>query len=452
MDILNLLKRNEGKTLEFKQDLSSTEGFLKTVIAFANTAGGIIVIGVEDKTKFIRGIKEPLALEERVANLISDNISPRLVPEIEIALWRQTYLLTVQVYPSSSRPHYLERLGPQKGTYVRVGSTNRVADENTINELKRIVTSESFDELPVLQCNSEAIDFRVTSESFKSFHQIKRSDLETLGLLTKHQGRLVPTVAGVILFGKEREKYFPDAWIQAGRFEGKTKQYIADTIEIRSYPILAIEEAEGFVRKHAMQALKINGLRREEKWSVPLPAIREVLVNAVVHADYSQRGAPIRLAIFEDRIEVENPGLLPFGLTIEDILGGVSKLRNRTIAKIFYRLKLIEHWGSGIQRIKGLCQEWGFDDPRFEEIGTHFRATIYTTPKKKAQSDSVDQKILAALKAAEETGLTTQEIALVIKKTTRSTRTRLLSLIERKLVVEIGTSDKDPKRKYYLST
>lgn len=105
MDLTELLKRPEGKTIEFKRDLSSTAGVLRTVVAFANTAGGTVLIGVEDGTRHVRGVADPLALEERLASLLSDGIVPRLMPDIEILPWRSTNLLAVQVYPSPSRPH-----------------------------------------------------------------------------------------------------------------------------------------------------------------------------------------------------------------------------------------------------------------------------------------------------------------------------------------------------------
>jgi ATP-dependent DNA helicase RecG len=91
-------------------------------------------------------------------------------------------------------------------------------------------------------------------------------------------------------------------------------------------------------------------------------------MNAIVHADYAQQGAPIRIALFDDRIEIENPGLLPFGLTIEDIMQGVSKLRNRVIGRVFHELHLIERWGSGIQRMTSACQEAGLRAPRPKRI------------------------------------------------------------------------------------
>ena len=104
MDLSDLLTRGEGKTLEFKGDLSSPTPAMRTLVAFANTSGGILLIGVDDATRHVRGVADPLALEERLANLISDSIEPRLLTEIETLSWRRTHLVGVEVYPSPSRP------------------------------------------------------------------------------------------------------------------------------------------------------------------------------------------------------------------------------------------------------------------------------------------------------------------------------------------------------------
>jgi ATP-dependent DNA helicase RecG len=446
--LLELLKRPEGKTLEFKRDLSSPNGVLRSIIAFANTAGGTLLIGVEDKSRHVRGVKDPLATEERLANLLSDNIAPRLVPELEILPWRRTHVLALQVFPSHARPHYLRATGLENGAYVRVGSTNRRADSEMIAELGRFARGESFDEQPLPELDSEALDFRVASELFAPVRRLKPRDLETLKLITRHQGRKVPTVGGLLLFGKERDRYFPDAWIQAGRFQGKDRSHIVDTVEIHAHLPLAVEQAIAFVRKHDTRAAEIGPVRRTERWGLPPTAVREAVINAVVHADYAQRGAPIRVAIFDDRLEVENPGLLPFGLTIEDLRHGISKLRNRVLGRVFYILGLIEQWGSGIARMTTACRDAGLEAPRLEEIGTHFRVTLYSATKYKPRVDQVEKAILEAMVGGK--GLSTQEIAAKIKLSTRATRTRLLALVQRGLVAEVGTSPQDPTRKYFL--
>ena len=220
MRLVELLKRHEGKTLEFKRDLSSPEAILKCLVAFANTAGGIIVIGVEDRSKNARGVPDVLRAEEKLANLVSDSIRPRLVPDIEVVPWRKLNVLAVQVYPSNTRPHYLERLGSEDGVFIRVGSTNRKAEALQIEELKRLNWRTAFDEQAIPDLKSEAIDFRAASELFAPYRQLTAQAWSTLHITTEHQGRQVPTIGGLLLFGKDGFARFPDAWIQAGRFAG----------------------------------------------------------------------------------------------------------------------------------------------------------------------------------------------------------------------------------------
>lgn len=447
MDLIALLKRDEGKTLEFKRDLSARQGLLRTLVAFANTAGGTLLVGVEDRTRHVRGVKAPLDLEERLANIISDGIAPRLVPDLEIVPWRRTHVLAVQVYPSPARPHYVTRDGLDGGVYVRVGSTNRKADQELVDELRRYGRGAAYDEQPMPELDSEAIDFRLASESFAPIRKLRRTDLETLRLVTRHQGRKVPTVGGILLFGKERERYYPDAWIQAGRFRGTDKSRIADRLEIHSSPLRAVEEAIAFVQKHALHGAEIGAVRRIERWNLPPIAVREAVINAVAHTDYAQRGAPIRISVFDDRLEVENPGLLPFGLTIDDLERGISKLRNRVIGRIFHALGLVEQWGSGIQRMRAACRDLGLAPPLLEEIGTRFRVTLFTERVGASTVDPTDRAILDALEGGE--GFLTSEIAREIERTSRTTRTRLARLVERGLVREIGSGPQDPRRRYY---
>ncbi len=446
MDITTLLKRPEDKTLEFKRDLSSPAGILRTLIAFSNTAGGTLVLGVEDKTKTICGVIDPLELEEKIANLIDDSIEPQLLPEIEVIPWKNHYLLAIEIYPSAARPHYLKKQGPERGTYIRVGSTNRPVDKIMLSELKRVKADDSFDKEPMMKLSIEDINVESVSKNFPEI-EINSKTLESLDLIIKHQKRNVPTAGGIILYGKERLKYFPDAWIQAGRFQGKTKITIIDTQEIYTQPVSAVDDAIGFIKKHANRSIEIKGARHTEVWNLPIIALREAIINAVVHADYAQQGSPIRIAIFDDRIEIENPGLLLFGLTVGEIKQGISKLRNRVIGQIFYRLGLIERWGSGIRRIIDICKDLGYPEPIFEEIATHFRVTIFTQKNANPQINSIDELILEHLKKSN--GLSTKEIAGIIKKSERTARSRLAALIGKGLVVEIGSSINDPRRKYY---
>lgn len=447
MDLLDALRRPEGKTLEFKRDLSSPDGLLRTVVAFANTAGGTLLIGVEDGTRHVRGVGDPLALEERIASLITDSIMPRLLPDLEVLAYRSTYVVAVQVHPSAARPHHVVKTGAGAGTYVRVGSTNRRADEALIEEMRRFARGEVFDERAMPELDSEAVSFRAASESFDIVRRLAKRDMETLQLVVKYQGRKVPTIGGTLLFGTDRLRYFPDAWIQAGRFEGIDRSAIVDHAEFKGLLLHGIEEAIAFVEKHSTHGIKVGRLRRMERWSLPPVAVREAVINAVAHADYAQSGAPIRVALFDDRLEVENPGLLPFGLTITDLPLGVSKLRNRVIGRVMHELGLVEQWGSGIQRMVAACRDVGLATPVFEEIGTRFRVTLYVEQERAPRLDAVDRSIVSLVHTPD--GLATREIAGKIGLTPRATRTRLASLVARGMVREIGTGPQDPKRRYF---
>ena len=449
VDLLTLLTRHEGKTLEFKRDISSPEGILKTIVAFANTSGGVILLGVEDGTRKVKGIRDVLAEEERLASLIADSISPKLVPSVEVMPWRKTQVLAVEIYPSPNRPHYLNRLGAEAGVFVRVGSTNRRADSFLIEEMRRYKQVASFDEQPMPDLNSEVVDFRVASEYFKPIRKLTRQGMQSLKVTTTYQGRVVPTIGGILLFSAARLDHFPDAWVQVGRFAGKDRRRILDSAEIRSYLPGAAAEAITFLRKHMTREALIGPVKRTDQWTFPVVAVREAIMNAIVHADYSQHGAPIRVALFDDRLEIENPGLLPFGLTIEDIQKGISKLRNRVIGRVFQELGLIEHWGSGVQRMTAACHDRGLDPPHFEEIGTHFRVTLSAERRRAPAKDERDKAVLEALAASSENGLSTSQIATRIGVSVRSARTRLASLVERALVAEVGSGPHDPHRRYY---
>ena len=176
--------------------------------------------------------------------MIADAIHPQLVPEIEVMNWRNLNVIAVQVYPSSTRPHHLTSMGAASGTYIRVGSTNRKAGASQIEDLKRLNRMDSFDEQAVPNLNSEALDFRVASELFSPHKKLTPLAWKTLRVTTEHQGRQVPTIGGLLLFGVDRFTEFPDAWIQAGRFAGTNKVRLIDSVAIRSMLPLADRSAE----------------------------------------------------------------------------------------------------------------------------------------------------------------------------------------------------------------
>ena len=125
-----------------------------------------------------------------------------------------------------------------------------------------------------------------------------------------------------------------------------------------------------------MRGADFSEIRRKDLWSIPVRILREVVINALVHADYSHRGSPIRVAFFDNRIEIESPGLLLPGLTIEDIKQGVSQIRNPVIARVFRELELVEEWGSGIPGIFRIAKEENLPEPTIEELAGRVRFTV----------------------------------------------------------------------------
>ena len=246
-----------------------------------------------------------------------------------------------------------------------------------VEELKRTVSGKGFDEQPLLEAKLDEIDFQTVAETFNTTRTLTENDLEKLRFLTRIQGQLVPTVGGMLLFGKRRDFFFPDAWIQCGRFFGIEKVDIFDHIDIPVPLPKAVDEIMLFLKKHAMRGADLSEIRRKDVWSIPLSILREAVINAIVHTDYSQRGAPIRVVFLDNRIEIENPGILLPGLTIEDMKQGMSKIRNQVIARTFRELDLIEQWGTGIRRIFQEAEQQGLPEPEIIEIGMRVRMTIF---------------------------------------------------------------------------
>ncbi|KKL55648.1 hypothetical protein LCGC14_2253320, partial [marine sediment metagenome] len=261
-----------------------------------------------------------------------------------------------------------------------------------------------------------------------------------------------PSNGGILLFGKNRMKYFPDINIRCVRFSGNDRDKVLDHYDIDIALPLAIEEAINFVEKVSFKFSKFGKIYREDILQFPSVAIRESIINAVVHTDYSIKGTSIQIAIFDDRIEITNPGALPYGLTLTEALNGMSLLRNRVIGKIFKELKIIEQWGSGFARIFNHCAKLGYKKPKIEELGHFFRITIY--------NEKSQIKILAFKKPwmkiifehiSKEGSISVKQASKIWKVSERTARLRLIEMIKEDMVLEIGTSVYDPRKKYVLT-
>jgi ATP-dependent DNA helicase RecG len=375
LNIRETIRMPESKTLEFKRDISSYEKIVKTIIAFANSAGGKIIVGVDDN-KNIVGVDDPLDMEERLTNIIFDSITPRILPSIEIIPIDDKQLLAVEVFPCGNMPYFYRKLGRENGVFVRLGSSTRIADRDLINELERFANGIAFDSLPCYSASIDDLDIAYIREQFPDKKHNDEQLLKTLKTVVEEQNKLIPTNGGIILFAKERTHFFDNLFIQCARFKGKTKEMFIDHIEMYEKPLEAIKQIEIFLKKHALRGFALDGMKRVDKWNIPLEALREVVINAIVHADYSVKGVPMRIAIYDDRIDVENAGNFLPGLTIEEIISGTSKIRNPMIVRVFKELGLVEQWGSGIPRIFGQITDLGLSTPKMEEISGRVRTTV----------------------------------------------------------------------------
>jgi len=252
--------------------------------------------------------------------------------------------------------------------------------------------------------------------------------LEALNVFTKHLGKSSPTIGGILLFGKNRLEFFPDAIIRCARFRGVTKEKIIDQQEISSSLPFLVFEILAFIEKNTPLEGVIGRVQRQDISEYPPFALREAVINAILHSDYAVKGCHIQIAIFDDRIEFTNPGGLPFGQTIQKALSGFSKLRNRVIGRIFRELQLIEQWGSGLQRILAVCEKEGLKVPLIEEHNNQFRLVLYA--KKVGQRRLLKGEEILVHYLEEMLSITTKNAAKIWKVSDRTARTRLKVMVQ----------------------
>jgi len=398
MTIDQLIHLPEGKTLEFKRDTSTLKKIMKTIVAFANTAGGTLVIGRENDGEIV-GVDDPLQVEEQLTSSIADSIAPLIMPDIEIISFKGKALLCVRVahWPG---PFYMKKEGEERGVYIRLGSSTRQAGPEFVAEIKRNSLGFSFDRLPRPELTSKNLDLTLIEQAFQPTTQkITEAKLVSLGVLVPYGEHMVPSNGGLILFGSKesREYYFPDARVSCALFDGTEKVNFLDRLDIEGGIFGALTEVHKFVRRNSRLAARIETFTRKDIPAYSDVALREVLINAIAHTDYSLTGMRITIAIFSDRLEVQNPGILPFGMTFNSFMAGTSMVRNRTIANVLRHLSLMEEWGSGYKRITADCSTNGYAIPEWSEFGPTIRVvlrphplTIHSTPTAKTSDVPVN--------------------------------------------------------------
>jgi len=218
--------------------------------------------------------------------------------------------------------------------------------------------------------------------------------LKTLELVVDDQGYLIPTNAGVLVACPHPERFFSFAYVQCARFRGPTKRDIWDQEEIYGPLPLAVDKVMRFLERNAFKHAELGDIYRKDVWSIPISPLREIVTNALVHASYSTNGTAIKVAFLDQTIEIESPGGLMPSLTVEDMVQGVSVIRNPAIARVFLEMGLIEKWGTGLPRAIQALTDAGLPTPEFQELPISLRAIVHiqnrdVTPKSSLPDDVV---------------------------------------------------------------
>jgi ATP-dependent DNA helicase RecG len=290
---------------------------------------------------------------------------------------KQILVIQVDYTPA---PYHLADKGETEGVYIRLGNTNRIVSAEAVSEMKRAAHHPFFDKTPCDNTSESDLDLDSIHNVFSKHDiQIDTSKLLSIGILAHKGKRIVATNGGVILFGKPeiRQQFFPFAEVKCARFAGTTRAEFIDRLEIEGSILSAIDEVPKFIRRNTKMAGKFGAMRRQDIPEYPVDGIREALINALVHANYEITGTRFFIAIYDDKLEIQNPGIMPPGMSIDQFKAGLSRLRNPVIARVFRELELIEEWGSGYKRIKEACFKGGYPEPIWEELGTVLRVTFF---------------------------------------------------------------------------
>lgn len=394
-EIEDLLGRQEGRTLEFKKTLPSNSDIAKTAVAFANDAGGDIVIGVDDRRNIVGLPEEDLPrIEEQISNLIYDRCYPSILPDISFLSTDGRNVVRVRIYRGSTPPYYLKAEGKVKGTYIRVGSNNRLADEEVIMELERRRRNISFDAEIVLEktvSELDCSDFRKIYAE-KTGEELDSGALEKLELVREERGEKYPTNALVLLSNDQlKAKMFPNAKIECALFKGHNPDNFIDRKTIDGSIALQAEEAFSFVKRHINESAEVQGIYTVTHWEYPVKAIREIIRNAVVHRQYSLLGKDIKIAVYDDMVEITSPGLVPPSIDYSAMESRQSDARNKTIAPVFKKLGIIDQWGNGLKMVADELKKYPEIEFRWREVGLSLQVQFVKKTLPKAESEALDE-------------------------------------------------------------
>lgn len=389
---LSEIEKGESRTLEFKKELpQDSSKWIKSIVAFANGAGGKMLIGVSNKREVV-GISQDtdiFALRDRISDTIGQMFEPQIMFDIYQESVEDKVIVVVEVFPGNDTPYFIKSLGKENGTFICLNATTRNADFTTLDELELRKKRRYYDELPMseLEVTDSDIEYLCTDFSERSKTQITKENLLNMHLIQKVENNLVATKAYAIFLGKH--DYL--SRIQCARFKGTKRVHFIDKKDFEGPLLEQIDGAYKFVLGHINMAIEINGIVHDEIYELPTQAIRELIVNAVIHRNYMMSSS-VQVAVYDDRVEISSPGSLYGSLTLQEALRGRSSIRNKILASVCEKLNVIEGWGTGLKRIIDFCKEKNVEPPVFEEIGDLLRVSFYRPSYKNDHlSDSINE-------------------------------------------------------------
>lgn len=425
----------ESETLEFKRVW--TDRALEDLAAFANTRGGSLIVGVNDDGETV-GARADDREVQRLANLITSRLG--LTPSIRVEQREEKPVIVIQVQP-------VRGVVPCNGRYMRrVGSTNRDFTQEELSRHMVECSGMSWDSLPS-DWTLKQVDLTVL-ERFATLARPRLPLIHATGpdrLLQNLQlirdDRL--TNAAVLLFGQHPQQRFPTAQVRIGLFRGPT-----EILDSHDFQGTLWQQLDGAMDRFR-QVLKVRfdvrvdepslaGLQRKEIWEYPLEALREAIINALIHRDYTLP-ADIQIRLYENSLEIWNVGELLPPLTPESLRAPHgSVLRNPLLAQAFYYAGLIERWGTGTTRIIAQCREQDLPEPDFENWQGGLRVTFLKDPytPQRLRDLGLNERQIQAVMCVKEKGSISNAVYQELNRVSKRTASEELSDLVQKGVLE----------------
>lgn len=363
-----LIKKGESRNLEFKESLSVKDEIGESVSAFSNTCKGKILIGVSNLGE-IKGIEIGRKTIEELANFIKQNTDNSVYPDIKVEKVGNKTIITIEIKEADEKPVFF-----RGKAYKRVGNSNHKLSASEIRKLAKESTKSYWDEKICEEASLEDIDEEKVEwyvSKKEEARNVKRPEISYEQLLVnicaakKINGKIKPTNAGILFFCENPQRFFVQSRLRLVKFKGQDVTCpVIDRIDCSGCIWEMIKDAEEFVRKN-IRLLSYRteaSFQREDKFEYPIKALREAIINALIHRDYNEP-ADTRVFIFDDRFEVINPGKFPEGVNPEK---PEHKPVNPVLCSLIYDVGWIEKYGSGIYMMKKLSRQFGNKEPYYD--------------------------------------------------------------------------------------